>query len=90
MAWALRNGGTLARQRVALALAYRLLRLAAEMVTGGDDVVVRDCGEFLALRFVSVCPSSGTADAAVCRGPEQYRPMLVTIGCTTEPIERCN
>ncbi|NKY14794.1 tetratricopeptide repeat protein [Streptomyces somaliensis DSM 40738] len=41
MAWALWSGGTLARQRGALALAYRLLRLAADMGERGGDVVVR-------------------------------------------------
>ncbi|MFE0037722.1 tetratricopeptide repeat protein [Streptomyces sp. NPDC059015] len=41
MAWALWSGGTLARQRGAFALAYRLLRLAAEMGERGGDVVVR-------------------------------------------------
>ncbi|MFD7324747.1 tetratricopeptide repeat protein [Streptomyces sp. NPDC059875] len=41
MAWALWSGGTLARQRGALRLAYRLLRLAAEMGERGGDVVVR-------------------------------------------------
>ncbi|WP_256107291.1 tetratricopeptide repeat protein [Streptomyces sp. ODS05-4] len=41
MAWALWSGGTLARQRGAFRLAYRLLRLAAEWGERGDDVVVR-------------------------------------------------
>ncbi|MFF5897902.1 tetratricopeptide repeat protein [Streptomyces argenteolus] len=41
MAWALWSGGTLARQRGSLALAYRLLRLAAELGERGGDVVVR-------------------------------------------------
>ncbi|NBE50688.1 tetratricopeptide repeat protein, partial [Streptomyces boluensis] len=41
MAWALWSGGTLARQRGALALAYRLLGLAAELGERGDDVVAR-------------------------------------------------
>ncbi|MEU9862499.1 tetratricopeptide repeat protein [Streptomyces sp. NPDC047971] len=41
MAWALWSGGTLARQRGAFPLAYRLLRLAAEMGERGGDVVVR-------------------------------------------------
>ncbi|SDN10365.1 tetratricopeptide repeat protein [Streptomyces wuyuanensis] len=41
MAWALWSGGTLARQRGSFALAYRLLRLAAEMGKRGGDVVVR-------------------------------------------------
>jgi len=41
MAWALWSGGTLARQRGSLALAYRLLGLAAEMGERGGDVVVR-------------------------------------------------
>ncbi|KUH35297.1 tetratricopeptide repeat protein, partial [Streptomyces kanasensis] len=41
MAWAMWSGGTLARQRGALALAYRLLRLAAELGERGGDVVVR-------------------------------------------------
>ncbi|WP_069169442.1 tetratricopeptide repeat protein [Streptomyces griseus] len=41
MAWALWSGGTLARQRGALALAYRLLGLAAELGERGGDVVVR-------------------------------------------------
>ena len=41
MAWALWSGGTLARQRGALALAYRLLRLAAEWGERGGDVVAR-------------------------------------------------
>ncbi|MET8177052.1 tetratricopeptide repeat protein [Streptomyces clavifer] len=41
MAWALWSGGTLARQRGALPLAYRLLRLAAELGERGGDVVVR-------------------------------------------------
>ncbi|MEV7425640.1 tetratricopeptide repeat protein [Streptomyces sp. NPDC091212] len=41
MAWALWSGGTLARQRGSLPLAYRLLRLAAELGERGGDVVVR-------------------------------------------------
>ncbi|WP_411075804.1 tetratricopeptide repeat protein [Streptomyces sp. cmx-4-7] len=41
MAWALWSGGTLARQRGAFRLAYRLLRLAAGMGERGGDVVVR-------------------------------------------------
>lgn len=41
MAWALWSGGTLARQRGSLALAYRLLGLAAELGERGDDVVAR-------------------------------------------------
>lgn len=41
MAWALWSGGTLARQRGALRLAYRLLGLAAEAGERGGDVVVR-------------------------------------------------
>ncbi|WP_329332043.1 tetratricopeptide repeat protein [Streptomyces sp. NBC_00663] len=41
MAWALWSGGTLARQRGALALARRLLGLAAELGERGGDVVVR-------------------------------------------------
>ncbi|MFD0141601.1 MULTISPECIES: tetratricopeptide repeat protein [unclassified Streptomyces] len=41
MAWALWSGGTLARQRGALRLAYRLLGLAAEAGERGEDVVVR-------------------------------------------------
>ncbi|MGW3681379.1 tetratricopeptide repeat protein [Streptomyces prasinus] len=41
MAWALWSGGTLARQRGAFALAYRLLRLAAETGKRSGDVVVR-------------------------------------------------
>ncbi|TJZ98913.1 tetratricopeptide repeat protein [Actinacidiphila oryziradicis] len=41
MAWALWSGGTLARQRGALALARRLLALAADMGERGGDVVVR-------------------------------------------------
>ncbi|MER5681297.1 tetratricopeptide repeat protein [[Kitasatospora] papulosa] len=41
MAWALWSGGTLARQRGSLALAYRLLRLAADLGERGGDVVVR-------------------------------------------------
>ncbi|MDN3293834.1 tetratricopeptide repeat protein [Streptomyces ficellus] len=40
MAWALWSGGTLARQRGALPLAFRLLRLAADMGKRGGDVVV--------------------------------------------------
>ncbi|WP_028812673.1 tetratricopeptide repeat protein [Streptomyces flavidovirens] len=41
MAWALWSGGTLARQRGALALAFRLLGLAADMGERGGDVVAR-------------------------------------------------
>jgi tetratricopeptide (TPR) repeat protein len=41
MAWALWSGGTLARQRGALPLAWRLLRLAADMGERAGDVVVR-------------------------------------------------
>ncbi|NUV76794.1 tetratricopeptide repeat protein [Streptomyces fungicidicus] len=41
MAWALWSGGTLARQRGAFRLAYRLLALAAEWGERGGDVVVR-------------------------------------------------
>ncbi|MFC7914395.1 tetratricopeptide repeat protein [Streptomyces sp. NPDC057386] len=41
MAWALWSGGTLARQRGALALARRLLALAADLGERGGDVVVR-------------------------------------------------
>ncbi|GHH83572.1 hypothetical protein GCM10018793_45990 [Streptomyces sulfonofaciens] len=41
MAWALWSGGTLARQRGALALAWRLLGLAAELGERGGDIVVR-------------------------------------------------
>jgi len=41
MAWALWSGGTLARQRGALPLAWRLLRLAAELGEHGGDIVVR-------------------------------------------------
>ncbi|MFF3691256.1 tetratricopeptide repeat protein [Streptomyces sp. NPDC002187] len=41
MAWALWSGGTLARQRGALALAFRLLGLAAEMGKRGGDIVAR-------------------------------------------------
>ncbi len=41
MAWALWSGGTLARQRGAFRLAYRLLRLAAQWGERGGDVVVR-------------------------------------------------
>ncbi|MEU5839894.1 tetratricopeptide repeat protein [Streptomyces diacarni] len=41
MAWALWSGGTLARQRGALPLAYRLLRRAADLGEGGDDVLAR-------------------------------------------------
>lgn len=41
MAWAVWSGGTLARQRGALALAWRLLGLAAELGERGGDVVVR-------------------------------------------------
>ncbi|MEE1754659.1 tetratricopeptide repeat protein [Streptomyces sp. SP18CS02] len=39
MAWALWSGGTLARQRGSLALAFRLLRHAADMGKRGGDVV---------------------------------------------------
>ncbi|MFD7721056.1 tetratricopeptide repeat protein [Streptomyces sp. NPDC059814] len=41
MAWALWSGGTLARQRGALRLAFRLLGLAAELGKKGGDVVAR-------------------------------------------------
>ncbi|MEU2795730.1 tetratricopeptide repeat protein [Streptomyces sp. NPDC007117] len=41
MAWALWSGGTLARQRGALPLAFRLLGLAAELGKRGGDVVAR-------------------------------------------------
>lgn len=41
MAWALWSGGTLARQRGRLALAFRLLGLAADMGKRGGDVVAR-------------------------------------------------
>jgi tetratricopeptide (TPR) repeat protein len=41
MAWALWSGGTLARQRGAFALAWRLLGPAAELGERGGDVVVR-------------------------------------------------
>ncbi|MCW7941224.1 hypothetical protein AAW14_03855 [Streptomyces hygroscopicus] len=41
MAWALWSGGTLARQRGALPLAWRLLRLAADLGERAGDVVVR-------------------------------------------------
>lgn len=41
MAWALWSGGTLARQRGAFPLAWRLLGLAAELGEQGGDVVVR-------------------------------------------------
>ncbi|MFD6274762.1 tetratricopeptide repeat protein [Streptomyces sp. NPDC060209] len=41
MAWALWSGGTLARQRGSLALAYRLLGLAADMGEREGDVLVR-------------------------------------------------
>ena len=41
MAWALWSGGTLARQRGAFPLAWRLLRLAAELGEHAGDVVVR-------------------------------------------------
>ncbi|MFD7646311.1 tetratricopeptide repeat protein [Streptomyces albidoflavus] len=41
MAWALWSGGTLARQRGAFRLAYRLLALAAEWGERGGDIVVR-------------------------------------------------
>ncbi|MFB7915658.1 tetratricopeptide repeat protein [Streptomyces sp. NPDC056061] len=41
MAWALWSGGTLARQRGRLRLAFRLLELAADMGKRGGDVVAR-------------------------------------------------
>ncbi|MGW1124660.1 tetratricopeptide repeat protein [Streptomyces sp. NPDC002526] len=41
MAWALWSGGTLARQRGRLRLAFRLLGLAADMGKRGGDVVAR-------------------------------------------------
>ncbi|MFG3172620.1 tetratricopeptide repeat protein [Streptomyces sp. NPDC048200] len=41
MAWALWSGGTLARQRGAFPLAWRLLRLAAELGGTSGDIVVR-------------------------------------------------
>ncbi|QFR91994.1 tetratricopeptide repeat protein [Streptomyces tsukubensis] len=41
MAWALWSGGTLARQRGALPLAFRLLGLAAEAGERGEDMLVR-------------------------------------------------
>ncbi|MBB1247101.1 tetratricopeptide repeat protein [Streptomyces durbertensis] len=41
MAWALWSGGTLARQRGALNLAYRLLAHAADLGERGNDVVAR-------------------------------------------------
>ncbi|MFF2773800.1 tetratricopeptide repeat protein [Streptomyces sp. NPDC058052] len=41
MAWALWSGGTLARQRGAFRLAYRLLKLASEAGERGGDVVAR-------------------------------------------------
>ncbi|MEU3837026.1 tetratricopeptide repeat protein [Streptomyces microflavus] len=41
MAWALWSGGTLARQRGSLRLAFRLLGLAAELGKRGGDVVAR-------------------------------------------------
>ncbi|MFJ7151348.1 tetratricopeptide repeat protein [Streptomyces sp. NPDC100445] len=41
MAWALWSGGTLARQRGAFPLAWRLLKLAADLGERGGDVVVR-------------------------------------------------
>lgn len=41
MAWALWSGGTLARQRGAFPLAWRLLGLAAELGEHGGDIVVR-------------------------------------------------
>lgn len=41
MAWAAWSGGTLARQRGALPLAYRLLRIAADLGERGDDIVAR-------------------------------------------------
>nr|WSW64980.1 hypothetical protein OG461_01560 [Streptomyces sp. NBC_00995] len=41
MAWALWSGGTLARQRGELRLAFRLLRLAADLGKAGGDVVAR-------------------------------------------------
>lgn len=41
MAWALWSGGTLARQRGALALAWRLLGFAAELGEQGGDILAR-------------------------------------------------
>ncbi|MFI1180212.1 tetratricopeptide repeat protein [Streptomyces sp. NPDC020799] len=41
MAWAVWSGGTLARQRGALALAWRWLSLAAELAEQGGDIVAR-------------------------------------------------
>ncbi|WP_416958223.1 tetratricopeptide repeat protein [Streptomyces sp. Agncl-13] len=41
MAWAMWSGGTLARQRGAFPLAWRLLGLAAELGERGGDIVVR-------------------------------------------------
>ncbi|MGW1655937.1 tetratricopeptide repeat protein [Streptomyces atratus] len=41
MAWALWSGGTLARQRGELRLAFRLLALAADMGKRGGDIVAR-------------------------------------------------
>ncbi|MFI9625969.1 tetratricopeptide repeat protein [Streptomyces sp. NPDC052042] len=41
MAWALWSGGTLARQRGRLRLAFRLLELAADMGERGGDIVAR-------------------------------------------------
>ncbi|MFE5867840.1 tetratricopeptide repeat protein [Streptomyces roseifaciens] len=41
MAWAVWSGGTLARQRGALALARRWLAIAAELAERGDDIVAR-------------------------------------------------
>ncbi|MGW8376615.1 tetratricopeptide repeat protein [Streptomyces sp. ODS28] len=41
MAWAVWSGGTLARQRGDLRLAFRLLGLAARLAKEGDDVVAR-------------------------------------------------
>ncbi|MFE7429173.1 tetratricopeptide repeat protein [Streptomyces sp. NPDC014735] len=41
MAWALWSGGTLARQRGELRLAFRLLELAADMGERGGDIVAR-------------------------------------------------
>ncbi|MGY1435236.1 tetratricopeptide repeat protein [Streptomyces reniochalinae] len=41
MAWAMWSGGTLARQRGALPLAYRLLERAADLGERGDDVLAR-------------------------------------------------
>lgn len=41
MAWAVWSGGTLARQRGALRLAFRFLGLAAELAEQGEDIVAR-------------------------------------------------